>query len=177
MKRLISIPVGIAMIALAAWPALPCLGAVSGARILLTDSVKEVPVDAPPSGPHRVRSALTTAEAAEPINLVVSLRMRNLDRLKSILESGGTVSRAGMEADYLPLKADYDRVAAWLESQGFAHTLTDANHTNLFVSGTVAQIGDALGVSFARVATTDGEFTSAVSAPSVPEEFAPWFWA
>ena len=77
-----------------------------------------------------------------------------------------------MEADFLPLKADYDRVAAWLESQGFAPTLVDSNHTNVFVRGTADRIADAMGVSFARVATEEGEFTSAVSAPLVPEEFA-----
>ena len=177
MKKLISISIGIATIALAASSALPSRGAVAGARILLRDSVKEVPVDAPVSGPHRVRATLTAAEAAEPLHLVVSLRLRNLDRLRAILESGRTLSRAEMEADFLPLKADYDRVATWLESQGFAPTLVDANHTNVFVRGTAAQIAEALGVSFARVATEEGEFTSAVSAPSVPEEIAsaaPW---
>ncbi len=34
-------------------------------------------------------------------------------------------------------------------------------------------MADALGVSFARVATAEGEFTSAISAPSLPEDIAP----
>jgi kumamolisin len=161
-----------AITVLAASSALTCRGAAGGARVLLNDSIKEVPVGAPESGPHRVREALTAAESAEPLNLVVSLRMRNIDRFKAILESGRTLSPADMEADFLPLKADYDRASAWLASQGFTPTLVDANHTNLFVRGTVAGIANSLGVSFARVSTLDGEFTSAISAPSLPEEIA-----
>ena len=160
----------IAILALAASLALPIRGAVAGARVPLEDSIKGVPVGASESGPHRVREALTAAESAETLDLVVTLRMRNLDKLRAMLESGRTVPRTEMEADFLPLTADYDRVATWLESQGFAPTLVDANHTNLFVRGTAAQIAEAFSVSFARVATEEGEFTSAVSPPSVPEE-------
>ena len=94
MKKLTSISIGIATIALAASPAPPSRGETADARVPLNDSIKEVPVDAPVSGPHRVRAALTAAEAAEPLHLVVSLRMRNLGRLRTILESGRTLSRA-----------------------------------------------------------------------------------
>lgn len=172
MKKLDFIPLRLVMFALAVSATLPSRGTVSGARLRLGDSIKEVAIGTPASDPHRVREVLTAAESAESLNLVVSLRMRNFAEFQSIIQSGHTVSSEKMEADYLPLKADYDRVAAWFGEQGLKPTLVDANHTNLFFRGTVARIADVLGVSFARVATSEGEFTSAISAPSLPEEFA-----
>lgn len=147
-------------------------GADTVSRIMLGDSIKDVPIGASAPSPHRTRETLTAEESAEPLNIVFSLRMRNFAEFQAIVQSGHTVSNADMEAKYLPLKSDYDRVSAWLSSQGLNPTLVDANHTNLFFRGSVGQISSALGVSFARVATTQGEFTSAISAPLVPQEFA-----
>ncbi len=107
------------------------------------------------------------------MNIVVSLRMRNFGEFQAAIQSGRTFTQSEMETEYLPLKADYDRVSAWLASEGLTPTLVDSRHTNLFFRGSVSQISSALGASFARVATTDGEFTSAISAPSVPQEIAP----
>ena len=145
---------------------------IAGARLRYEDSIVAVPFVAAASRPHRVREILTAQELAENRDLVISLRMKNLGELQSRIHSGGVVPRSEMEAKYLPAKGQYDRVASWLVSQGLALTLVDPNHINLFVRGTVAQISAALGVAFARVATGDGEFTSAVSAPSLPQEIA-----
>jgi kumamolisin len=49
----------------------------------------------------------------------------------------------------------------------------DPMRLNIFVHHSVSAIGRVFQVKFARVATVDGEFTSAVSAPSVPAEYAP----
>ena len=143
-----------------------------GARIRLEDSIKGIPIGAPASQPHRVREELTASELAESLNIVVSLRMRDFDRLEARIHSGQTVPKPEMEANYLPAQADCDRVASWLKSQGLTLTLVDSNHTNVFARGTVAQISAALGVTFARVLAGDGEFTSAVTAPSLPEDIA-----
>jgi kumamolisin len=142
------------------------------AGVMLSESVKEVPLDAPATGPHRVRETLTASELAEPLRFVVSLRMRDLVDLEARISSSQLVPRAELEQTYLPLKADYDRVSAWLVAQGFALTLTDRNHTNLFARGSIAQASATFGVAFARVSTGDGEFSSAVTAPSIPAEFA-----
>jgi len=109
---------------------------------------------------------------AGTLDLVVSLRMRNFADLEARLQAGQRVSKAEMEAKYLPFPADYERAASWLESQGFASNLQDKNHTNIFVRGSVARCSEALGVTFARVATRDGEFSSAVTAPSLPEDIS-----
>lgn len=131
-----------------------------------------VPLDAPVSEPHRVREILTASESSEALDFVISLRMRDFDGLQALISSARIVPRAEMERSYLPLKADYDRVSSWLNAQGFMVTLADPNHTNIFVRGSVAQVSAALDAAFARVSTDDGEFSSAVSAPSVPAEFA-----
>jgi hypothetical protein len=147
--------------------------AMNSGRIRLENSIKEIRADASVPGPRQSRAELTAAESATPLDFVVTLRMRNYDEFQAILQSGRTVSPADMEARFLPLKSDYDRVAHWLRDHGIATTLVDAHHTNLFVRGTVAGIADALDVSFARVLADNGEFTSAISAPSLPEEFSP----
>ena len=153
--------------------ALAAAGPASGASPpCLSDSIKEVPVGVSASGPHRVREVLTAAESAQSLDLVVSLRMRNFAAFQSIVQTGGTVSRAEMEARYLPLQADYDLVSAWLSARGLTLGMGDSRHTNIFVHGSVATIATVFGVSFARVATADGEFTSAVTAPLIPEEMS-----
>ncbi len=120
-----------------------------------------------------VRTALTPGELAAPLSLSVALRMRGLDELRGRLAAGETVGEAEMEAKYRPLRADYDRVAAWLAAQGFTRTLEDRTHTALFVRASVAEVARVFGTSFARVAVADGEYTSAVSAPAIPGELAP----
>lgn len=141
-------------------------------RVLLNDSIVRVPADAPRLVPHVVRIALTAEELAAQMDFVVSLRMRNFADLESRVQDGQRVSQAEMEVRYLPLEADFARTTSWLTSQGFSLTLEDKNHTNIFVRGSVARITDALGVTFARVVTGDGEFTSAVTAPSIPGDIS-----
>ncbi|MGD1030828.1 MAG: protease pro-enzyme activation domain-containing protein [Opitutaceae bacterium] len=143
-----------------------------GAGVRFDDSIKDVPFAAPGYRPHRVREVLTALELAENRDFVITLRMNNLGELQARIHSGGVVPRSEMKARYLPAKAEFDRVASWLSSKGFVLTIEDQNHVNLFVRGTVAQISDALGVRFARVAAGGGEFTSAVTAPTLPPEIS-----
>jgi kumamolisin len=98
--------------------------------------------------------------------------MRNFDELQARLQAGEKITPAEMTAKYLPLQSDYDRAAAWVVGEGFTLTLADPNHTNVFARGPVAAVATAFGVTFARVATTDGEFTSAVTTPSLPSDIA-----
>ena len=119
-----------------------------------------------------VRAALTPGELSAPLLFSVTLRMRDFDGLRARIASGGRVGGAEMEARYLPTRADYDRVAAWLRAEGFAQTLQDRTHTSVCVEGTVADVARAFGVRFARVAASDGEYTSAISAPAIPGTLA-----
>jgi kumamolisin len=115
-----------------------------------------------------VRTALSPAERAAPLSFSVTLHLRDLEGLEARIAAGERISEGEMEARYRPLPADYEQVAAWLAAQGFTQTQADRTHTSVFVRGTVAQVAQAFGLQFARVAVADGEYTSAISAPAVP---------
>ena len=124
-------------------------------------------------GSARIVRAPTADELAAPMRFSVSLPMRDFGGLQARIAAGERIPEAEMEATYRPLQADFDRVAAWLAGQGFTRTLPDRLHMNVFVSGSVSRVAQAFGVRFARVAAADGEYTSAVTEPSVPAELAP----
>jgi hypothetical protein len=77
-----------------------------------------------------------------------------------------------MEALYFPAAADHQRVVDWLKSQGLTVTRTDANRLAVFAQGSVSTLAQAFQVTFARVRADDGEYTSAITAPSLPPEVA-----
>jgi sugar lactone lactonase YvrE len=101
----------------------------------------------------------------------VALRMRNFDEMQARIARGEQISDAEKQALYFPLPADHDRVVAWLKAQGLEVTRTDANHLAVFGRGSVDAVARAFQVTFARVSVSGlGEFTSAVTAPSLPPE-------
>jgi kumamolisin len=124
-------------------------------------------------GRARIVRAPTADELAAPMRFSVSLLMRDFAGLQARIAAGEHIPQAEMEARYLPLRSDYDRLAAWLAAQGFEATLPDRQHTTVFVKGSVSAVSRAFGVQFARVAVSDGEYTSAVTEPAVPADLAP----
>ena len=118
------------------------------------------------------RTVLTADETSARMAFEVGLRMRNFDEMQARIALGERISDAEKQARYFPLESDHDRVVAWLESQGLEVTRTDADHLGIFGRGTVGAVAGAFHVAFARVVTKDGEFTSAVTAPSVPSELS-----
>ncbi len=163
----------------AAWLALACL-AIPSASALADGgaSVAAGSVRLPDPGgltigrARIVRAQLTPEELSAQMAFTVALRMRELSGLQARVASGERVSGAELEGRYLPLRADYDRVVAWLIAQGFAQTVPDRLHMTVVARGSVAQVARAFGVRFARVSVPDGEYTSAVTEPSVPAELA-----
>jgi len=148
--------------------AVPAL-AFSGAKHCFTGSIMEIASD---PRVRVMRRTLKPSERNEILQFSVALKMPNFEELEARIAHGEQIPPDVMEAWYLPSALDYAVVEAWLKEQGFTLTQEDPNHTNIFASGTVAQIEHSLGVSFARVATADGEFTSALTAPSLPEEIS-----
>ncbi len=142
--------------------------AFSGAKHPFIDSIKEIASD---PHVHVVRQTLKTSDHNEILQFSIPLKMTNFGELQNRIAQGRNKSTHDvMEARYLPSASDYTTVETWLKEQGFKLTQEDPNHTNIFASGTISQIEYSLGVNFARVATADGEFTSAISAPGLPEE-------
>ena len=143
--------------------------AFSGVKHCFSDSLLEIASD-----PHArvIRRILKASEHNELLPFSISLKMHDFEELEDRIAHGEQVAPNVMESRYLPSASDYTTVEAWLLGQGFKLTQEDPNHTNIFASGTVSQIEHAMGVTFARVATADGEFTSAISAPNLPEELS-----
>jgi kumamolisin len=139
---------------------------------LLAGSVRLPDAGGASIGTARIVRALSQDEQAASFAFSVTLRMRDLDGLRGRIAGGQRVPEAQMEALYRPLPADYARVAAWLQAEGFALSRLDRTHTTVFARGTVSQLAAAFGVQFARVAVADGEYTSAVSAPTLPADLA-----
>jgi hypothetical protein len=147
---------------------------VSG-RASYPDSVRDVetaPIGSTRS-PRVSRTALRADELSSTMTVEVGLRMRNFDEMQARIARGELISAQEKETRYFPLAADHDRLVQWMQAQGFEIVRTDQNRLAVFARAPVEMIAKALQVSFARVTTVDGEFTSAVTAPSLPADFAP----
>jgi len=119
------------------------------------------------------RTNLTADEVAAPLGFEVALKMRNLAELQARVNRGEIISPAEMAEKYYPTAEDYAATRAWITGQGMAVTRDSPSRLAVFASGTVGQIQKAMQVNFARVTAVDGkEYTSAVSAPSVPTDIA-----
>jgi hypothetical protein len=146
-------------------------------RVLSPESIKEIPAEqAAAAGPHRariLRMALSADETAAPMDVEVALRMRNFAELQARVARGEIISREEMAAKYFPLAADYEAMAAWLTAQGLTVTRDDTMRLSLFARGTISQLKQAFQVDFARVTYEGADYTSAITAPSLPAALAP----
>lgn len=152
-----------------------CAAAAGGASgHTFVDSVR------PPSGNGTtpaaswrvVRADLTRAESATPMDFRISLRMRDVDGLRTRIHAGERISPADLDAHYLPLDSDYQRLLSWCRQMGFEVTMEDRNHTTVYLRGSIDQIGKAMGARFSRVGNGTAEYSSAVTPPSLPDAIA-----
>jgi kumamolisin len=153
------------------------LRAASGSFVVFPNSIRTVPTSTAAAAhtPHHARvtrTALRADETGALMTFEVALRMRNFDDLQSRVARGELISKAEKEANYFPTAADHDAVVRWLKSEGLTVTRTDDNRLAIFGRGTVGAVARAFLVTFARVTTDEGEFTSAVTAPSLPAYLA-----
>ncbi len=143
-------------------------------RFAFSGSILQASHDGTIKGARITRSVLKPEELRAQMHVVVAMEMRNAVEFHTRIDGGAKISKSELESRYLPLQSDYDRVSAWLVSEGFVTDKTvDANRLNIFVHHTVSEVGRVFQVRFARVATADGEFTSAVSTPSAPAGYGP----
>lgn len=166
MKRYIKAILG-AVLLLAGASMLADTTEVNGRRVF-NDSIKTVPVQSSGKAAHISRPYLTSAELGATINFVISLKMPNFSELQTKLAMGQKFTANEMKARYLPAIADYLAVQKWLRTEGFTLTQEDPSQTNIFAKGTILQIQKSLQTTFARVATDEGEFSSAIIPPSLP---------
>ncbi len=141
------------------------------APVVLSNSVKSVEQQATANGiarPYISQSSLTATQSAVPIKFEVALQMRNFAELQERVAKGERISTTEMAEKYEPLASDYQAVVNWANSEGLTIVRQDDHHMVLFLSGTVSHVSQALKVGFARVTSDGKEYTSAISAPSVP---------
>ena len=125
------------------------------------------------SRPQVTRIALSDAERGATMTFEVALRMRDLAGLQARVAAGEILTPAQMQQQYAPLAADYERVRQWLLAQGLTITRTDDNNLAIFGQGSVDAVSQAFQTTFARVVSKGKEYTSAVTAPSLPADIAP----
>jgi kumamolisin len=151
----------------------------AAAPVRLDKSICPVDTSAPPAGqrsPHGAyitRRTLLADETAASINFEVVLRLNNFADLQARVAQGQRISPQDMAAKYEPSTATYAQVTAWLIAQGFTITRTTKSHTAVFAHGSVSRLQNAMQLTFARVSNGSAEFTSAITAPSVPAALAP----
>ncbi|MEY2484837.1 MAG: kumamolisin [Verrucomicrobiota bacterium] len=143
-----------------AWAA-PTVGAD---RTQLTSSIKPVAVAA---------TAPSTAELQQPMELMVTLKVRNYSELLGRIAKGEIIRARELSDKYYPLPADYQVLTNWLTSEGFTITKTDPNRLAVFVSAPVFKIQEALQVSFGKVVVGNQTYVSALTAPIVPANLTP----
>ena len=117
------------------------------------------------------RRNLSTAEQSAEMTVALTLRLPNRSELEARIQRGEVLSRTALES-YLPTAADYAKARDWLLAQGFRIHLEPGTRHMIFVRGSVARVAAAFNVTMARVATIDGEFSSAISSPELPDQFA-----
>jgi kumamolisin len=150
--------------------------ALTPTTVVLPDSTR--PVDASPSTsgsarrPYVSRQTLTAAETNAPITFEVALKMHNLPELQARISRGERISPQEMADQYEPSAADYQAVVDWLKGEGLTIVREDSHHLAVFVRGKVGHVASSLNVTFARVTAGGKEYTSAISAPSVPAKIS-----
>jgi kumamolisin len=142
------------------------VGDAANGQHLVTESVKAVDAS------RIVRTQLTSQELAATQPATIALNLRNRDELAARIVKGDIISPAEMAARYYPTHETWAAVANWATSQSLAVAPEDNTRMSVVTHGRVDQIANALRVQFARVQGDDGkEYTSAISAPSIPSEF------
>ena len=147
-------------------------------RVRFRDSIVAIPPGSSAvtvgQRPARIsRATLTAEETAAPMDFELMLAMRNFSELSARVARRELISREEMDAKYFPLPADYDAIASWLTAQGFTITHEFPTRLSVFAQGPVNRVADVFQVTFARVAADGDEFTSAITAPSLPTALAP----
>ena len=148
-------------------------GAATKATLRFPNSIRAVPTEPTDFTGHAhpafiSRTTLKEEEIGAPMNFEVALVMRNFEELEARLAHSEIIAPEEMAARYLPLAIDHDRIVRWLQSEGVTVTRTDANHLAIFAQATVSEVARIFQANFARVTASGTEYTSAITAPSVP---------
>lgn len=92
----------------------------------------------------------------QPMHVAVALKLRNGDRLDSLIAAHQTLTSAQIAADYTPTLQQAQAVATYLTQMGFKNVVIAPNRLLVSADGTAGNAQAAFLTSFARVQTHDG---------------------
>lgn len=110
----------------------------------------------------------SAAASNRPMSLTLQLPQRNQALLQRMLASGTVISPADYRAQFGATQAQLDKVTSWAKGQGLQVASVSPASAQVFVTGNVAHVNRAFGVSVrnARLGSTSG--LAVTSAPVVP---------
>jgi kumamolisin len=141
---------------------------------ILTDSLGAAASETtqPTRAPVVVRKELTESERQAPLDISISLKMRNFAELQRRIANGEIIPAEEMEAKYYPMAADYQMVVDWLAEKGLEIQPQTKYNLSIFARGSIAQLELAFGTKFARLRFDGNESSSALVPPSLPAAIA-----
>jgi len=136
-------------------------------RILLPGSIVALPAQI-----QATILPLAPQQLAEPMQLEVTLRVRNPAKLMDKIGRGEIVPAADLDRDYLPLPAQYEAVRQWLATQGLQIAGTPADRLSIYVCGTLQQIKQTFQTEIVQMTVDGQQYNAASTAPSIPVAIA-----
>ena len=119
-----------------------------------------------------VSRTLSASDLNTVLTLEIALKMRNYADFTARVHTGESIPEAEMNSTYYPLQSDYSTVVNWASGLGLTITQTDSRRMAVYATGTVAQIAQALHVTFAEIKVGGQTYVSAITAPVVPANIA-----
>ena len=102
-----------------------------------------------------------TLSKAQPINIVVALRLRNRDQLDSLVAAQQTLTPMQFVAQHAPTQTQAQAVADYLARSGFRNIVITQNRLLVSADGTATSARAAFLTTFSRVQTADGRIAFA----------------
>ena len=102
-----------------------------------------------------------TLSGAQPIHIVVALKLRNQDRLDSLVGAHRALTSEQFTALHAPTPSQAQAVADYLKRTGFTNVVIASNHMLVSADGTANSARTAFLTSFARVQTKEGRIAFA----------------
>lgn len=132
---------------------------------------------------HIITNALSgpMAQDYETIEIVVGLKLRNIDQLAAVRAAqltpndpqfGQWLAPADVLADYAPTAADAQAVASYLGSKGFTNIQIAANRLLVSATGTVGAVQSAFNTRIAHFTRNGRDAIANLDDASVPSELS-----
>lgn len=110
------------------------------------------------------------ATGGTPMSVTLQLPLRNQAQLQQLVNAGTVISPAQYAARFAPNSSSVSKVAAWAKSQGFTVRSTSSDGGSVSVTGNVAKVNKAFGVTMHRASLHGVHGLAVDTSPSVPSD-------